>query len=138
MQIFKDLSTAVKIAKEMRRARRSGTDEIRVRTVRRMQITDWGAWPWTMEASYISPIGNDCYAKLKAVFLTFDEATQHALTFTPKSGEAPARLELWRKQLKSTLPHKDACFLAQILAREYAGTKRRRLVAVKPKGGEQG
>lgn len=137
MQIFKDLSTAVKIAKEIRRARCSGTDEVRVQTVRRMQTIDIGEWPWTMEASYISLISNDCYAKLEAVFLTFDKATRHALTFPPEAGGFPDRLALWRKQLKSTLPHKDACFLAQILARRYISAKRRRSIAAKQKGGEQ-
>lgn len=136
MQIFRDLSTAIQLTKEIRRARSSGTGEVRVRTVRRLPIVDWGEWPWTLESSCISPIGNDYYAKLKSTFLTFDKNTQHALTFCPEDGERLDRLALWRNQLKSTLPHKDACFLAQTLAREYANTKRR-LMAVEQKGGEQ-
>lgn len=137
MQIFKDLSTAIQITKEIRRARSSGTDEVRVRTVRRMQITDWGYWPWTLEGNNLDA-RDDSYRKMKAVFLTFDEDVQRAIASPPKDGEWIDRLALWRKQLTSTLPHKDACFLAQILAREYAGTKRRRLMAAEQKGGEQG
>ena len=51
MQIFRDLSTAIQITKEIRRARSSGTDEVRVRTVRRLPIVDWGYWPWTLEGN---------------------------------------------------------------------------------------
>ena len=75
---------------------------------------------------------------MKAVFLTFDEDVQRAIASPPEDVKWIDRLALWRKQLKSTLPHKDACFLAQILAREYAGTKRRRLMAAEQIGGEQG
>lgn len=135
MQIFKDLSTAIQITKEIRRARSSGTGEVRVRTVRRLPIVDWGYWPWTLEGNSLDA-RKDYYQKVKTVFLTFSEDVQHALARSPKSGEWLNRLALWRKQLKSTLPHKDACFLAQTLAREYANTKRR-LMAAEQKGGEQ-
>lgn len=135
MQIFKDLSTAIQITKEIRRARSSGTDEVRVQTVRRMSIDDWGYWPWTLEGNNLDA-RKDYYQKAKTVFLTFSEDVQHALARSPKSGEWLDRLALWRKQLKSTLPHEDACFLAQVLAHEYANTKRR-LMAAEQKGGEQ-
>lgn len=102
-QIFKDITTAAKLTVEIRKARKAGTG-VRVQRTYTIPLVDIGCWSWTLEGSMFA-LSGDLKNAVKAVFLTFDEETQHALTFVPKvPGGWAARARMWQRALKPALP----------------------------------
>ncbi len=107
MNIFTDIVTAVKLTKEVKRARRLGC---RVDTIWTKVFPDKtnkaSYWPWTMEFCHFAT--TELNAPIRAVFETFDEETRHALTFTPENPTEPAgwieRARFWQQALKPALP----------------------------------
>mgnify|MGYP000866749087 FL=1 len=72
------------------------------RETKQMPVYELSSWGATMEFCLDFP--EETKAQVRAVFYTFDEETQRALTFSPiEQGEWVERAELWRYALKPTL-----------------------------------
>ena len=104
--ILGDLVTAVKLTKEVRKARNQGAYGVKLLPVKTIPIVKPGYWGWIAEATLDypkTPIGTR--EAVKSVFDTFDEETQHMLTFGP--GDGPHawtdRARFWQRALKSCL-----------------------------------
>lgn len=102
MNFLQDIKLAVKLAGEVRRAREAGAS-VEVRTVQRTSERCLDYWPMTTEYGLLHGVHLEA---VRAVFRTFDENTQHSLTFSPVTGGWTARAQFWRQQLKPALPPK--------------------------------
>lgn len=102
-----DLAAAVKLTIEWRRAeRKQYAANISAQPTKTVPIVNPGYWGWIMEATLDypkTPAGTR--EAVKSVFNTFDEETQHMLTFGP--GDGPHawadRVRLWQRALKPCL-----------------------------------
>lgn len=101
--IFSDITTAVKLTAEVRRARKEGA-AVEVRKTWTIPVIKTGYWGWTMESCLFYREG---WKSIAAVFNTFPEEVQHALTFAPKRGEWMNRVRFWQEQLRPALPPKQ-------------------------------
>lgn len=100
--IVRDIKTTASLFHLVHQATKRGVD-IQVKTVRSIPVINFGYWGWTMEASLFY---EKKWKPLRDVFDTFDEETQHALTFAPKDGEWPDRVRFWQKKLRPVLEPK--------------------------------
>ncbi len=98
-----DVKTAVDIFGKLRRIRKA-QKEPAVTVSLKLPILNMSYWPSTMESCLLL---GDIGKAARKVFLTFPEDVQHAMTFTPKSGEYADRIRLWQKALKPALPPKQ-------------------------------
>ncbi len=105
MTIFQDIKTAVKMTREIRRARMGGANAIQVRPIYKVPVVRFGYFTSTMEACILR---GDEFKAVCAVFETLPEETQHALTcFSPEEpGDWAARARFWQNLLKPALPPK--------------------------------
>ena len=108
--ILGDLVTVVKLTKEVRKVRNQGAYGVKLLPVKTIPIVKPGYWGWIAEAVLDypkTPIGTR--EAVKSVFDTFDEETQHMLTFGP--GDSPHswtdRMKLWQRELKPYLTPKQ-------------------------------
>ena len=105
MNILQDIKTAATVFKEVRRARKEGAAvETRTRKVWTVPVRKPDYWTWTMEAT-IFYHGEEKASV--AVFDTFPEDVQHALTFGPKRGEWADRVRFWQEHLRPALPPRE-------------------------------
>lgn len=101
--IFTDISAAVKLTGEVRKARKAGADAVQIRPVYNVPVLKTSYWVWTMEACLMH--GGETERAVAAVFDTLPEPVQHSLTFAPRNqGEWADRARFWRQQLKPDLP----------------------------------
>lgn len=82
--IFTDVATALKLTGEVRKARKSGADAVKVQPIWEIPVLRTGYWGFTGEACIL--YGKESKAIVE-VFETFPEEVQHRLTFAPKDGE---------------------------------------------------
>ncbi len=98
-------------------------DETQVRELYPVPVIHTGCWTFTMEACLL--IGELAKA-VSAVFVTFPEVVQHALTFSPKSGGWADRAKLWQTVLKLALPPRQYYAAMQKFLAHYARVVRKR------------
>ena len=123
-----DLVTAVKLTKEVRRARKQGATSIKLLPVKTVPIVKPEYWGWIAEATLDyskTPAGTR--EAVKSVFNTLDEETQHMLTFGP--GDGPHawtdRVRFWQRALKSCLtPQQYSAAILTILEWAIADRKK--------------
>ena len=98
--IFTDVATALKLTGEVRKARKSGADAVKVQPILEIPVLRTGYWGFTGEACIL--YGKESKAVVE-VFETFPEEVQHRLTFAPKDGEWADRVRFWQDALRPTL-----------------------------------
>lgn len=104
--VLDDLRTAVKVAKAVREARKSGATGVKVQPVKTVSLIDFGYWSWTPEALLSYPKHpSGIREAVKAVFYSFDDEMQHRLTFGPGDypGALVERAKFWQEALKPNL-----------------------------------
>lgn len=103
MNLLQDIRAAAKTFSAVRAARKAGATsaEIKVRPTYTLPVVRLGYWGQTMEGClFYGPQ----WQAIRDVFNTFDDDTQHALTFTPEDGKWPDRCRFWQQHLKPALP----------------------------------
>ncbi|MDE6880189.1 MAG: hypothetical protein K2P20_02400 [Oscillospiraceae bacterium] len=102
MKILHDIKTAIEVTATLRQARKAGKEVViqKYLSVPVCRLSYWGA---TAEFCLLK---GEAEKAVRAVFDSFDEETQHALTFAPEAGEWPERLRFWQKALRPALPPK--------------------------------
>ncbi len=123
--IFSDITTAVKLTGEVRKARKEGAN-LEVRKTWAVPMLKMGCWPWTMESCLFY---GEKWQPVVDVFDALPEDTQHALTFAPKDGEWTDRVRFWKEHLRPVLPPKQYHEALLILIRWGSQCVRRRLEA---------
>ena len=108
--LLRDLFAAVKLTMALRREeRKKSAENIRDQPTQTVPRIKSGYWGWTGEAMLTypkTPKGTE--GAVVAIFKTFDEETQHALTFTPyTSHDWLERAKFWQQALKPHLPPKQ-------------------------------
>ena len=101
-----DLRTAVKVTKAVKEARKRGATGVKIQPVKTVPFVDFGRWSWTAEALLPYPKHpSGTREAVKAVFNSFDDETQHRLTFGPGDhpGAMVERAKFWQKALKPSL-----------------------------------
>lgn len=102
--VFTDIATAIKLTKEVRRARKSGATAIEFQAIREIPIHRLGYWSCTPEACLFY---REEWQAIWDLFDTFDEEIQHAFTFAPKDGEWADRIRFWQRELRLVLEPKQ-------------------------------
>ena len=103
MKILQDIATAVRLTGEVRKARKTGASGVQVKPVYTVPAVRLGYWGLTMEGClFYGPK----WQPLRDVFDSFPEETQHALCFSPNTGEWGDRVRFWQRELRSTLEPK--------------------------------
>ena len=98
--ILTDITTALKLTGDVRRARKAGADAVKVQPIFEIPVFDFGYWSWTMEACLY--YGKE-FKVVGEVFKTFPKEIQHRLTFAPKAGEWGNRVRLWQDAMRPVL-----------------------------------
>lgn len=111
--IFSDVVTAVKLTAEVRKARKAGTAVEVVRKAYTIPVLKTSCWVWTPESCLFY---TEKWIPIKEAFKVLPEDVQHSLTFTPKDGGWPGRIQFWREQLRPVLPPKQYHEAIMILA----------------------
>ena len=97
-----DFVVGVKAIKAARGMRKRGATGIEIVPIKAIPIVNIGYWSWTPEACLAFPkVPEGTREAVKAVFQSFDEDTQHTLTFTPDY--FPERVRFWQRHLKPDL-----------------------------------
>lgn len=123
--IFEDITTAVRLTTEIHKARREGAS-VRVQKTYIIPVVKTGYWGWTMESCLLAS-NKKLNDAVSAIFYTFDEETQHALTFTPKNpGDWVERAQMWRRELKPVLSDKEYHAAMSMILGWYIQCVRRR------------
>lgn len=102
MNILRDITTAVKLTGEIRKARKVGASGFQVSPVYSLPVCKISYWTQTMEATIMR--GGDTEKAVRDVFYALPEEIQHNFTFSPKKGEWAERARFWQLELKPTLP----------------------------------
>lgn len=123
MQILKDIKTAVELTGEIRKSREEGYI-IKPHMAWRVPVHNISRWVWTMEACIL--VGHEAESAVIAVFSSFDEKTQLALTFAPKEpGGLAERARFWQRELKPVLPPRMYHKVVLLLLSRYSNCLRR-------------
>lgn len=109
IEFFSDVITAVRLAGEIRRAKK--------RTVCVYPSAHGAVWLDTIEGYLFQP-SNELGKAVRNVFRGFDAETRHALAFSPDDGEWIERAKFWKENLK-VLPQKDYHAAMQIILQWY-------------------
>lgn len=97
-----DFVVGVKAIKAARGMRKRGATGIEIVPIKAIPVVNIGYWSWTPEACLAFPkVPEGTREAVKAVFQSFDEDTQHTLTFTPDY--FPERVRFWQRHLKPAL-----------------------------------
>lgn len=110
MQSLKSLLLPyVKAVKAVHDLRKTGspTTKICVQSVKTVPVFTMSNWGASIEGCLFANQPRELERAVRAVFYSFDEETQHRLTFTPKEkGEWVQRASFWREHL-CCLPQKQ-------------------------------
>ncbi len=106
MSILRDIQTAVRLAGEVRKARKAGASGVQVRPVYTVPVyVPKPAFPNTIEGCQAWNHGRDVYKAVSEVFHSLPYEAQRQLEFTPKQpGEWVERAQLWQRHLRPVLP----------------------------------
>ncbi len=128
MNILNDIKTVVKTASAIRKARKNGSDSVKVtvQPVRNIPLIKPGYWGATMESCLFFNSG-ELGRKIRDIFYTFDTDTQHAMTFTPKDKGWVARARFWQKALKPVLPSAQYYTAMERITGHYVRCLKRRI-----------
>lgn len=120
MNIFNDIKTVVKTASAIRKARKNGSDTVKVtvQPIQNIPLIKFGYWSATMESCLFFGSG-ELDRKIRGIFYTFDTDTQHAMTFTPEGKGWVARARFWQKALKPVLPPAQYYTAIEKIIRSY-------------------
>lgn len=101
MNILQDIKTAVNVFGEVRKARKNGASAVKVKPVYTVPVLHLSYWGSTMEGCLFY---GQKWKPLRDVFDSFDEETQHVLTFAPKEQrEWVDRAKFWEEALRPAL-----------------------------------
>lgn len=98
-------------------------DESEVRELWPIPVMHTGYWTFTMEACLLM---GELGKAVSAVFVTFPEVVQYALTFAPESGGWADRAKLWQTVLKLALPSQQYHGAMRKILAHYARVLRKR------------
>ena len=120
MSIIRNICTDVEAIRTIHSARKRGC-EVTLKVCAPLPAVQKNSkpslWAWTMESTlFTGELGRAIYE----VFRQFDEPTQHALTFAPKAGEWPARLQFWADALRNTLSPEQFTAAIETLSKHRA------------------
>lgn len=100
MNILQDIAAAAQLTNQVRKERKEGFPA-KLEKVYRLPVVKFGYWGFTPEACLFYGVK---WKPVRDVFDSFPEEVQHALTFTPQTGEWLSRVELWEEPLRKVLP----------------------------------
>lgn len=120
MNILQDFKLAAIVFYRVRKARKTGTDEIRARAVYNVPRTpSRHAYHDTIEGCLTWKLGRDTEQAVKKIFNGLPYETQGWLVFAPKNpGEWVERARFWQQALKANLPPK-MCSSVMVLFIEW-------------------
>ena len=97
--MISDFMVGIKAVKEAHNARKEGASGLRITPVKTIPVVCLGYWDWTPECLLPFPkTPKGTRAAVKAVFLSLDEETHHALTYGPD--RYLDRVRFWQEHLK--------------------------------------
>jgi hypothetical protein len=99
--IVREIKSTVDLFCAIHRAAKN--DSLQVKKIRDIPIVNLGYWGATPEGCLFY---QKKWSPVRDVFDSFDEETQHALTFAPKDGEWVERIRFWQKELRPVLDSK--------------------------------
>ena len=128
MSILKDITTAVKLTAEVRKARKSGADSIQINPVYKVPGVAAGPVYYnTIEGCLSWEMGEEADKSVMKLFKSLPYETQMWLSFTPEGPwEWAERARFWQRELKPVLPPKMHHSVMARFVSWYAHCKRRR------------
>lgn len=100
--ILKNVRDSIIASKQVKEMIAEGS-AAKIAAVKVIPVLKTGYWGWTMESSVLGNVSAELNRSVRAVFCTFDEEVQKALTFTPCAGGWVNRAKLWKSALKPVL-----------------------------------
>ena len=128
MNILQDIKTAIKLTREVRKARKNGGSSLQIRPVYTVPIIEFKpCYLNTIEAGQTHKLGKDTDKAVMEVFDHLPYETQQWLEHCPqRPGEWVERARFWQRKLKPALPTKMYHEVIILFIHWYAHCLRRR------------